>query len=359
MTTEVWSGKRVFLTGHTGFKGSWMALWLKAMGAEVLGYSLPAPTKPSMFELAAVGDAVTSVVGDVRDLEKLTSEMTRFRPEVVFHLAAQSLVRPSYRDPVETFSTNVMGTVHVLEAIRRAPSIKAAVMVTSDKCYENNEWAWGYRESDPMGGYDPYSNSKGCAELVTSSYRRSFFSASTSDTAHPAVASARAGNVIGGGDFSLDRLVPDFMRAMSAGEPVRIRNPGAQRPWQHVLEPLCGYITLAERLLQPDGQNFATGWNFGPRDEDAIHVESLVQKFVGLWGAGAKYSVDASPQPHEATYLKLDTSRARALLGWKTHLGVESAIDWTVEWHKACSSGLAMRELTESQITRFSAMRTR
>ncbi len=350
-----WSGRRVFLTGHTGFKGAWLALWLQGLGAKVLGYSLALPTQPNIFEIAGVGNGMRTILGDIRDMKRLMAAMTEFEPEVVFHLAAQSLVRTSYDDPVDTYSTNVMGTVHVLEAMRSANSVKAALIVTSDKCYENNEWAWGYRESDAMGGYDPYSSSKGCAELVTAAYRCSFFAPADMSVRGLALATARAGNVIGGGDWAPDRLVPDFIRAMTNGEVIRIRNPAAQRPWQHVLEPLGGYILLAERLLGVDGQRYASGWNFGPRDDDVIPVAALVQKLTALWGAKASYEIDAGEHPHEATFLKLDCSRASALLGWRPRLDVDSALAWTVEWHKALHSGANMHQVAAAQIARFQA----
>jgi len=349
-----WAGRRVFITGHTGFKGSWLALWLQSLGADVLGYSLAPPTTSNMFESAAVGSGMRTAFGDIRDLGKLSDAMAAFRPEAVFHLAAQSLVRQSYADPVGTYSTNVMGTVHLLEAVRSAGSVRAVVVVTSDKCYENNEWEWGYRETDPLGGYDPYSNSKGCTELVTSAYRRSFLSASAAEQRDIAVGSARAGNVVGGGDWAADRLVPDFIRAMSEGELFQIRNPAAQRPWQHVLDPLNGYLMLAEALLGASGARFATGWNFGPRDDDALTVGALVQKLVRLWGEGATCSSETSPQPHEATYLKLDCSRARSSLGWRPCLDIDSALRWSVEWYKASRAGASMREMTLMQIDRFS-----
>lgn len=354
MAPNSWSGRRVFLTGHTGFKGSWLALWLQELGAEVLGYSLPPPTQPSLFEIAQVDKRMRTLYADVRDLQKLSSAMTEFKPEVVFHLAAQSLVKASYIDPVATYAINTMGTVHVLEAIRATASVRAAVIVTSDKCYENNEWAWGYRESDPMGGYDPYSNSKGCAELVTSAYRRSFFSPAGKDRHRAALASARAGNVIGGGDWAADRLVPDFIRAMSKGELIRVRNPRAQRPWQHVLEPLHGYLLLAERLLKADGQSYASGWNFGPNEDDAIEVARLVDKLAALWGEGAAASMDSAPKAHEAMHLKLDSSRARGLLGWRPVMNIDAALAWTVDWHKALAAASDMRKFTVSQINRFS-----
>lgn len=350
----MWSGRRVFLTGHTGFKGGWLALWLQQMGADVFGYSLEPPTKPSVFDVAGVAEGMRSVIGDIRDLENLRLHMAKFEPEVVLHLAAQSLVRPSYTDPVGTYATNVLGTVHVLEAIRRTPSVKAAVVVTSDKCYENNEWVWGYRETDPMGGHDPYSNSKGCAELVTAAYRRSYFS--SSGAAGPALGSARAGNVIGGGDWAADRLVPDFIRAMSRRESIRIRNPNAQRPWQHVLEPLGGYLLLAERLLGAEGRKYASGWNFGPNDSDAIPVGALVQKLAALWGPEASFTIDGGDHPHEAALLKLDCSKAHAHLGWQPRLDVGTALSWTVEWHKAMVAGANMREFTTTQIARFQAV---
>ena len=352
---ESWKGRRVFLTGHTGFKGSWLALWLQQLGAEVCGYALEPPTKPSIFEIARVESGMRSVLADLRDLERLTSAISEFRPDVLFHLAAQSLVRLSYDEPVDTYAINVMGTVHVLEAIRRVGGVRAAVVVTSDKCYENHEWAWGYRESDPMGGYDPYSNSKGCAELVTSAYRQSFFNQAKHGADGVALASARAGNVIGGGDWAIDRLVPDFIRAISRGEAVRIRRPQSIRPWQHVLEPLSGYLRLAERLLEPDGSNFASSWNFGPSDDDAIPVVELIQKLTAIWGERASFSIEADERVHEATFLKLDCSKARSFLGWRPSLGVDSAIAWTVEWHKALRDGHDMREFTAGQIRRFEA----
>ena len=355
MRPELWSGRRVFITGHTGFKGAWLALWLQEAGAEILGYALAPPWRPNLFESAEVGKGMRTILADIRDLDKLSRSMKEFKPEVVLHLAAQSLVRPSYADPVGTYATNVMGTVHLLEAIRSSESVRAAIVVTSDKCYENNEWVWGYRESDPMGGYDPYSNSKGCAELVTAAYRQSYFSEDAGNARGVALASARAGNVIGGGDWAIDRLVPDFIRAMSKGEAIRVRNPAAQRPWQHVLEPLNGYIALAERLLAKDGQKYASGWNFGPSDTDAIPVVDVVKKLTSLWGADASYSVDAGHHPHEAVFLKLDCSKARALLGWHPRLDVDSALAWTVEWHKAMNAGAAMRAVTASQITNFQA----
>ncbi|MFN6935041.1 MAG: CDP-glucose 4,6-dehydratase, partial [Tsuneonella sp.] len=306
-----WRGKRVFLTGHTGFKGSWMSLWLQQMGARLTGFALPAPTDPALFAVARVADGMTSIIGDIRDADALKSALLAADPEIVIHMAAQPLVRASYQDPVGTYATNVMGTVHLLEAVRAAPSVRAVCVVTTDKCYENREWVWGYREDEPMGGYDPYSNSKGCAELVTSAYRRSFFA-----DAGPAIASGRAGNVIGGGDWAADRLVPDILRAIVAGEPVMIRNPLATRPWQHVLEPLSGYLVLCQALWTR-GDAVAGGWNFGPRDDDARPVQWIVERMCALWGEGASWERDGTVQPHEANYLKLDISKAHSGLGWQ------------------------------------------
>jgi CDP-glucose 4,6-dehydratase len=300
-----WKGKKVFLTGHTGFKGSWMSLWLQDMGALVKGYSLDVKTKPSLFEKANVAEHMQSEIGDIRNLEKLTISILSFKPEILIHMAAQPLVRLSYLEPVETYTTNVIGTVNVLEAARKCSNIKAIVSVTTDKCYENKEWEWGYRENEPMGGHDPYSSSKGCAELVTSAYRRSFFNGK--DTA--SLASARAGNVIGGGDWSDDRLIPDILRAFEKLEPVVIRNPLSTRPWQHVLEPLSGYLVLAQELFL-NGDNFAEGWNFGPKDEDCKPVNWILDNMVKFWGNNASWNLDKNNNPHEAGFLKLDCSKA-------------------------------------------------
>lgn len=323
-----WSGKRVLLTGHTGFKGSWLSLWLKSMGAELHGLALTPPTTPALFDEANVGDGMVSTIGDIRDYGTVLHVMQACRPDIVIHMAAQPLVRYSYEAPVETYATNVMGTVHVLEAARQVGTPKAIVNVTTDKCYENNEWVWGYREDEPMGGYDPYSNSKGCAELVTSAYRRSFL-----QQAGIALGSARAGNVIGGGDWAADRLVPDILRAVQAGRPVTVRNPHATRPWQHVLEPLSGYLTLAERLYS-DGQPFAEGWNFGPKDEDARPVQWIVEHMVDAWGDGASWQLDGGKHPHEANYLKLDISKAKARLNWQPRWNLATALEKIIEWHR-------------------------
>ncbi len=344
-----WSGKRVLLTGHTGFKGSWMSLWLQAMGAQVVGYALAPPTNPSLFEVARVGQGMTSVHGDIRDLAALQAVFAKHRPEIVIHMAAQPLVRYSYQNPVETYSTNVMGTVNVLEAVRNTPGIKAVVNITTDKCYENREWVWGYRENEPMGGYDPYSNSKGCAELVSASYRSSFFNANSHAQHGVALATVRAGNVIGGGDWAQDRLIPDILAAFEQNKLVNIRNPHAIRPWQHVLEPLRGYLTLAERLFQ-QGSDFAEGWNFGPNDEDAKPVGWIVTQMAQLWGSEAQWQGDAGQHPHEATYLKLDISKARSRLDWRPALPLNDALKLIIDWSKQRQAGADMHALTLAQI---------
>ena len=355
MTPEFWLGKRVLITGHTGFKGGWLSLWLQSLGAKVSGYSLHPPTNPSLFEVAGVAGNMRSVIGDIRDLPTLQKFVASVRPEVVIHMAAQSLVRPSYVNPVETYSTNVMGTVHILEAVRQTPGVKAVVNITTDKCYENKEWVWGYRENEPMGGYDPYSNSKGCAELVTSAFRSSFFNPNAYSQHGVAIATARAGNVIGGGDWAQDRLIPDIITAFQSAQPARIRNPHAIRPWQHVLEPLRGYLTLAERLYQ-DGPDYAEGWNFGPRDEDAKPVRWIVEQLAANWGKGATWLADARDHPHEATYLKLDISKARSRLDWHPKLNLKQALQLVVDWARASSSGEDMRQFTISQLQSYQVM---
>ncbi|AQR71518.1 CDP-glucose 4,6-dehydratase [Janthinobacterium sp. LM6] len=352
MNPAFWQGKRVFLTGHTGFKGGWLSLWLQQLGADVTGYALAAPTTPSLFEVADVARGMQSIIGDVRDGDAVKRAMAAARPDIVIHMAAQPLVRYSYANPVETYSTNVMGVVHVLEAVRATPGVRAVVNVTSDKCYENREWPWGYRENEAMGGYDPYSNSKGCAELVTAGYRSSFFHADKYAEHGIALGSGRAGNVIGGGDWALDRLIPDMLRAIGAGEPVMIRNPHAIRPWQHVLEPLSGYLTLAENLYTA-GPVHAEGWNFGPHDTDAKPVEWIIERMTQEWGAGASWSLDGQDHPHEATYLKLDCSKARGQLGWHPRWDIGQTIAKIVEWHKACDQGADMRAMTLAQIATY------
>lgn len=352
MNRDFWRGKRVFLTGHTGFKGSWMSLWLQTLGAELTGFALPPPTKPSLFEEGAVIDGMVSVVGDIRDLAALQDAMQLARPEIVIHMAAQPLVRYSYENPVETYATNVMGTVHLLESVRNTPGVKAVVNVTTDKCYENREWVWGYRENEPMGGHDPYSNSKGCAELVTSAYRASFFNSSTPSRHGVGVATARAGNVIGGGDWAKDRLVPDIIAAFEQRRPVRIRNPQSIRPWQHVLEPLRGYLTLAERLYM-EGSAFGDAWNFGPNDDDAKSVGWIVKEMVERWGEGVDWTLDEARHPHEANYLKLDISKARSRLNWNPIISLGDALGLSIEWARDFNAGTDARTLTLRQIRSY------
>jgi len=343
-----WRGKRVFLTGHTGFKGSWLSLWLQSLGAELHGLALDPPTTPNLFTVAQVASGMaSSTIGDIRDLATVQKAMQASQADIVIHMAAQPLVRLSYAEPVQTYATNVMGTVHVLESARHTPSVKAVVVVTTDKCYENKEWAWGYRENEPMGGHDPYSNSKGCAELVTAAYRNSFLQASGI-----AVASARAGNVIGGGDWAADRLVPDILRAFEQNQPVVIRNPHATRPWQHVLEPLSGYLSLAEHLYT-DGQAFAEGWNFGPKDDDAQPVQWIVEHMANSWGNGASWQQDGGTHPHEAHYLKLDISKAKARLGWQPRWALQKALQASVEWHQQWLAGANMKAFTMAQIGQY------
>lgn len=346
---KFWHGKRVFLTGHTGFKGSWLALWLQRMGADVTGYALNPATAQSLYDLAQVGREMLDIRGDVRDCETLHGAMISAKPEIVIHLAAQALVRASYSDPVDTYSTNVMGTVNVLDVVRRTGGVRALLIVTSDKCYENREWVWGYREIDAMGGFDPYSSSKGCAELVTTAYRKSYFRDSET-----AVASARSGNVIGGGDWADDRLVPDIMRAAMEGKTVHIRNPGAIRPWQHVLEPLYGYLMLAERLYL-DGQEFAEGWNFGPGENEVKSVEWVVQELASLYSA-IRWVKDVEPHPHEARHLKLDCSKARLRLHWAARLTLGEALSWTAKWYQSYQKGSDVRLISTEQLTTYTKL---
>lgn len=358
-----WRNRRVFLTGHTGFKGGWMALWLSWMGAIVRGYALGPGTSPSFFIDAGIGSALEDIRGDIRDATMLDRAMQEFAPEVVFHMAAQPLVRHSYRDPIGTYETNVIGTARVLDAVRRTPSVRAVVSVTTDKCYENKEWNWPYREIDPLGGYDPYSASKACAEIVSSSYRQSFFPVSKlrQPGGHQvAVATARAGNVIGGGDWSTDRLIPDLVRGFLSGDPVCIRQPRAIRPWQHVLEPLHGYLTLAEKLLipGPEAARFATAYNFGPNTDDARPVSWIADRMTGFWGDGASWVLNEDPNSlHEATYLQLDISRAHYELGWTPRLRLETALDWLVAWYRNWqSSPESVQHFTLSQIAKYDSL---
>ncbi len=347
MNPDFWRGKRVFLTGHTGFKGGWLSLWLQSMGAEVHGYALNPPTATNIFSVAEVGKGMaSSVIADIRDAHKFSQAMKMAKPEIVFHLAAQSLVRYSYAQPAETYEVNVMGTVNLLEAVRATPGVKAVVNVTTDKCYENREWVWGYRENEAMGGFDPYSSSKGCAELVTAAYRRSFL-----EPAGIALASARAGNVIGGGDWAADRLIPDFLRAMDAGETLKIRSPLATRPWQHVLEPLSGYLLLAEQLYS-GGASFAEAWNFGPADEDARPVRWIVERMAEM-RKDITWQCDEAPQPHEANYLKLDSSKACKQLNWHPRWSLQTALQKTLAWHEAWRKSEDMRSVTLAQIAAY------
>ena len=345
-----WYGKRVFLTGHTGFKGSWLSLWLQSLGAEVHGLALLPPTTPNLFDVAQVAKGLASnTFGDIRDLATVHKAIQSSKPDIVFHMAAQPLVRLSYAEPVETYATNVMGLVHVLEAARQVESVKSIVVVTTDKCYENKEWVWGYREVEQMGGHDPYSNSKGCAELITSAYRLSFL-----QPQGKAVASARAGNVIGGGDWATDRLIPDILRAFEQNQPAVIRNPQAIRPWQHVLEPLSGYLSLAEHLYI-QGQAFAEGWNFGPKDDDARPVKWIVEKMVSAWGQGASWQQDVGQQPHEANYLKLDISKVKARLGWQPRWPLAIALEHINSWHRAWLDHENMNQMCLTQIQDYTS----
>ncbi len=352
MNQEFWKDKKVFLTGHTGFKGSWLALWLSTLGAQITGYALKPPTNPNLFELAHVEELVKHIVGDVRDKRFLEKSLLEAKPDIVIHLAAQPLVRDSYKNPVETYEINIMGTIYLLEAVRACNTVRAVVNVTTDKCYKNNEWLWGYRENEPMGGHDPYSNSKACSELITDSYRNSFFSSAIPGQNQVAVASARAGNVIGGGDWAADRLIPDCLQSLLMNKPIRIRSPHAVRPWQHVLEPLSGYLLLAEKLFE-EGDSFATGWNFGPGEDDSLPVEAIVKILCRLWGANGIYEVDQGEHPHEANYLRLDCSKARTMLKWQPRWNLTTALEETIEWIKAYQNGFDMRLICQGQIQKY------
>ena len=351
MCNDFWQGKRVFLTGHTGFKGGWLALWLTSLGAQVRGYALDPNTSPCLFDALRLGDRMDDVRGDIRNSAALDPAMREFSPEIVFHLAAQPLVRLSYADPIGTYETNVLGTARVLDAVRRTPSVRAVLSITTDKVYENREWLWGYRETDALGGHDPYSSSKACAEIVSAAFRSSYFTDSP-----VALATARAGNVIGGGDWSLDRLLPDLVRGFLSGKPVPIRRPKSIRPWQHVLEPVHGYLTLAERLLSPEAETFATSYNFGPSEEDARPVSWIADHMTKTWGDGASWVLDEDPSVHEAGYLKLDASRARHDLGWTPRLRLAEALDWLVAWYRAEAAGEEMQALTLRQIREYEAL---
>jgi len=346
--SKFWNGKKVFITGHTGFKGGWTVLWLKKLGAVVKGYALAPNTEPSLFEISKIAVGIESHIADVRDLDTLKKSMADFEPDIVIHMAAQPLVLESYRDPVETYQTNVMGTVNLFEAVRVCKSVKAVVNVTTDKCYKNNEWVWGYRENDPMGGYDPYSSSKGCSELVTSAYRQSFFH----DETEVSIGTARAGNVIGGGDWSSNRLIPEALRAFKLDEPVIIRNPLATRPWQHVLEPISGYLMLAEKLYSTDNE-YAEGWNFGPTSDGNKSVGKVLDYLVAHWPSDVSWVLDEKVQPHEAQLLMLDISKARERLGWSPRWDLNIAIKKIIEWHDALAKEEDMRVFTIGQIADY------
>lgn len=332
--SSFWKDKKVFVTGHTGFKGSWLCLWLNLLEADVTGYALQPPTQPSLFELGKIDQLVQSIIGDVRNGVELNQAMVKTQPEIVIHLAAQPLVRDSYENPSGTYAINVMGTVNLFEAVRVCKSVRAVVNVTTDKCYENKEWLWGYRENEPLGGYDPYSSSKACSEMVTAAYRSSFFNPEHHDVHKVSLASARAGNVIGGGDWAKDRLIPDCIKSLTNKEPILIRNPNAVRPWQHVLESLSGYLILCEKQYDAS-RDYAEGWNFGPDEKDAKTVEYIVNRMCSLWGNGAKYIIDDGQHPHEAHYLKLDCTKAKNILGWQPRWSLDTALEKIVEWYRS------------------------
>lgn len=345
-----WAGRPVLVTGHTGFKGAWLGLWLKRLGARVSGLALAPDTEPSLFGLALDG-TVSSRIADIRDAAAVRDRLSETEPDIVFHLAAQALVGTGYRDPLGTYATNVMGTAHLLEAVRATPSVRAVVVVTSDKAYENREWPYGYRETDPLGGRDPYGSSKACAELVAGAYRASFFAPKSGRECR--IATARAGNVIGGGDWSAGRLIPDLVRAFARGASAAIRAPHAIRPWQHVLEPLGGYLRLAERLRGVGGERYAEAWNFGPADEDCRPVSYVADALARAWGDGAAWHLSDAAHPHEATFLKVDASKARAALGWDRRLRLHDALAWTATWHRALAAGGSARDLTLAQIAAY------
>jgi CDP-glucose 4,6-dehydratase len=351
MNAQFWRSRRVFLTGHTGFKGSWLSLWLQQLGCDLTGYALDPNTEPSLFAGAHVARGMNSVVGDIRHEKQLTDAVMAAQPEIVIHMAAQPLVRQSYAEPVATYATNVMGTVHLLEAVRKTPSVKAVLVVTTDKCYDNQEWIWPYRENETLGGRDPYSNSKACAELIVSAYRHSYFEPENSSSPL-AIATARAGNVIGGGDWAADRLIPDIVRALINKQQVQIRNPHAIRPWQHVLEPLAAYLSLAEKLFE-QGLPFAQAWNIGPAQTDAQPVQWIVARMCKLWGQESSWVSMPGHHVHEAQYLKLDISKAQEKLHWQPRLNIDQALDWTVHWFKQQASGANQRDLCLEQITQF------
>jgi len=347
-----YKGRKVFITGHTGFKGSWLSILLSWLGAEVYGYALNPPTDPSLYKLANLDNLINSTIGDIRDYTLLQKTLKKVNPDVIIHMAAQPLVRESYRNPRETYEVNVMGTVNLFDIIKQETGTRAVLNVTSDKCYENREWHWGYRENEPMGGYDPYSNSKGCSELVTSSFRTSFFNPSNYSEHGVGLASARAGNVLGGGDWAEDRLIPDFFRSILKGEKLKIRSPYAIRPWQHVLEPLTGYLLLCEKLFS-EGPEFSEGWNFGAESSDAKNVEWIIKKICELWGNEVAYEIEGTPQPHEASYLKLDCTKSKTLLGWNPKWNVETTLKIITDWYKEYENKTYMRQVCINQIEQY------
>mgnify|MGYP000312405970 CR=1 FL=1 len=338
---KIYKNKKVLITGHTGFKGSWLSLWLKELGAKVIGYSLEPPTEPNLFEAIDLGSKIIHIIGDVRDKEYLTYILRKYQPQFVFHLAAQSLVRYSYEKPKLTYETNIMGTVNILEAVREVKGVEVCIIATSDKCYQNKEWIYGYRESDPLGGYDPYSSSKACAEIVSEAYRRSFFTSKKQKRV--ALSSVRAGNVIGGGDWGKDRLIPDCVRALSQNKKIVIRNPHAIRPWQYILEPLAGYLLLGG-LMYKDKERYSSAWNFGPLLKNTITVEELTQLSINYWGKG-EYMIDKRVHPYEANYLRLDVSKAYALLGWRAIYDINKTVKKTVEWYKKFYKNIGKEKL--------------
>ncbi len=355
MNPAFWPGKKVFLTGHTGFKGSWLSLWLQKLGTDLAGYALEPTNTPNLFDIAAVGAGMKCQAADIRDRNSLLNAIRKAQPEIVIHMAAQALVRRSYQIPVETYEMNIMGTVNLLEAVRQVDSVRAVIIVTSDKCYENKEWIWGYREEEPMGGFDPYSSSKGCAEIITAAYRNSYFHVDKFHEHRVGLATVRAGNVIGGGDWAEDRLIPDIMRCIMQNKAIKIRYPNSIRPWQHVLEPLRGYLQLAERLYA-DGANYSGGWNFGPADEDAKPVHWIVDKIIEHWGYTQPWELIADHQLHEAHYLKLDCSKARIRLNWQPQWGLDKALNAIVMWYKAYQSGVNMLDETLRQISQYESV---
>lgn len=360
MNPHFWKNKNILITGHTGFKGSWLSIWLKTLGANITGYSLPPPTNPSLFELAKVFENMNSIEGDVRNLDDVMAAFKKNSPEILIHMAAQPLVVKSYEDPYNTYTTNMLGTLNILEAVRHSESIKTVIIVTSDKCYQNKEWIWGYREHDNLGGIDPYSNSKACAELIASAYRSSFFQKSDPSSKNISVATVRAGNVVGGGDWAEYRLIPDIMSSIITDNLITIRNPESIRPWQFVLEPLDGYLTLAEQLYSnqnnyadSNGNEYAASWNFGPNESDAQTVGWIVKKLRALWGSEVNWKVLPKSHPYESKYLKLDCSKALQKLQWKPKLNLNTTLEWVIEWYRGYCNNINLKELTEKQIKKY------